>query len=295
VQDVIPRRASFVASAFAALLAVATAVPAAATPAKPARPAANGHSDSTKKLLSELTVASPHWTGYVRSKFELWTEHPDGCNTRYQVLIRQAKLRPEVESGCYLAGGRWVSPYDGFTTTNPTKIQIDHVVPLAVAWSAGAWKWNANTRMRFANDLGTTYDLIAVSGHSNESKGDQGPDQWLPPKQAFDCRYMADYTAVLWRWHLSIDPGNKHFLATRLAGCGWPNVVVPPRPPIHGGTSTPPREPTSHQCTTTSTGKCIKAGEFCKEADYGTAGYDADGDRLVCTGNNPSHPHWEHQ
>lgn len=249
---------------------------------------------STEKLLAAIPVAAPHWTGYERSKFELWTEHADGCNTRYQVLIRDATRRPEVSSGCYLSAGRWVSPYDGFSTKNPMKIQIDHLVPLAVAWSAGAWKWNANTRMRFANDLGTSYDLIAVSAHSNESKSDNGPDQWLPPRRSFDCRYMADYTAVLWRWHLSIDRGNKRFLKRRLAQCGWPQVAEPARPPIRNSSTTPPRQPASHQCTKTETsGNCIRAGEYCPKKDYGKAGYDADGDRLVCTGDR-SQPRWKH-
>ena len=121
------------------------------------------------------------------------------------MLIRDAVVKPEVEAGCYLAHGKWVSPYDGFTTTNPTKIQIDHVVPLAVAWGSGAWRWTAATRKAFANDLGTRYDLLAVSGRANEAKGDSGPDEWLPPQHSFDCRYMADYTAVLWRWQLHID------------------------------------------------------------------------------------------
>ena len=104
------------------------------------------------------------------------------------MLIRDAVRKPQVEAGCYLAHGRWVSPYDGFTTTNPTKIQIDHVVPLGVAWGSGAYTWNANTRKRFANDLGTRYDLLAVSGRSNQLKSDYGPDRWLPPRKAFDCR-----------------------------------------------------------------------------------------------------------
>jgi hypothetical protein len=168
-------------------------------------------------------------------------------------------------------------------------------VPLADAWYEGAYRWNAATREHFANDLGTRYDLLAVSGHSNESKGDEGPDEWLPPRKSFDCRYMADYTAVLWRWRLTIDSTQKAFLHSHLAACGWPTVKEPPRPAIHlrsssstgggGGTAT-------HACTRTSTGNCIKAGEFCPQADYGHYGYDANGDRLECTGDS-SHPHWE--
>jgi hypothetical protein len=188
---------------------------------------------SSHGLLDKLTVGTTYHSGYVRSKFTLWTMHSDGCNTRYEVLIRDAVVKPKVEAGCYLADGKWVSPYDGFTTTNPTKIQIDHVVPLAVAWGSGAWRWTAATRKAFANDLGTRYDLLAVSGHANESKGDKGPDQWLPAKHSFDCRYMTDYTAVLWRWKLHIDSAQKSFLTNHLRACGWPSVNEPARPAIH--------------------------------------------------------------
>jgi hypothetical protein len=190
------------------------------------------HTVSSHYLLDKLGVGSTYHSGYVRSKFTLWTNHPDGCNTRYKVLIRDAVVRPTVESGCYLVGGKWTSPYDGLTTTDLSQIQIDHVVPLAVAWGSGAWRWTSATREAFANDLGTRYDLLAVSGTTNESKGDQGPDEWLPPRRSFDCRYMADYTAVLWRWNLHIDPNQKDFLTAHLAACGWPSVTEPTRPSI---------------------------------------------------------------
>jgi Lamin Tail Domain/Protein of unknown function (DUF1524) len=218
-----------------ALTLVATGLlvtgPAGTVAAARATPAVRTFSSQT--LLGRLTVGSTFHTGYVRSKFTLWTQHSDGCNTRYEVLIRDAVKKPDVGPGCFLTRGKWISPYDGFTTTNPTKIQIDHVVPLAVAWGSGAWRWTAATREAFANDLGTRYDLLAVSGHANESKGDSGPDEWLPTRKSFDCRYMTDYTAVLWRWQLHIDPAQKSFLSSHLKACGWPSVKEPTRPAIH--------------------------------------------------------------
>lgn len=52
------------------------------------------------------------------------------------------------------------------------------------------------------------------------------------------------------------------------------------------------RPPVSHGCTTTSTGKCIRGGEFCPKDSYGEAGYDGNGSALKCAGD-ASHPHWE--
>jgi hypothetical protein len=48
---------------------------------------------------------------------------------------------------------------------------------------------------------------------------------------------------------------------------------------------------TEHACTRTSSGKCIKGGEFCPQAKFGHSGYDAKGRRYVCKGSH-SHPHW---
>lgn len=49
--------------------------------------------------------------------------------------------------------------------------------------------------------------------------------------------------------------------------------------------------PAKHACTLTSSGSCIRSGEFCPQASYGHSGYDADGRRYVCEGDQ-SHPHW---
>lgn len=61
--------------------------------------------------------------------------------------------------------------------------------------------------------------------------------------------------------------------------------------PSEGGSSG--ESGSNHSCTTTSSGHCIKGGEFCPQADYGQTGYDASGDKLAYTGDR-THPHWEH-
>ena len=142
---------------------------------------------STKTMLSQLTVAPAHSSGYDRSAFKLWIDADhDGCDTRREVLIAEATTKPKVGSSCSFTGGRWYSRYDGVTTTNSSSFDIDHLVPLAEAWRSGAWKWNADTRMRYANDLGYGPDLVAVSAHSNRSKGDDEPSSYLPPRCCLD-------------------------------------------------------------------------------------------------------------
>lgn len=193
---------------------------------------------STKTLLAQINVTPEYTTGYDRSKFTLWIDADhDGCNTRYEVLIAEARTKPHVGANCTLSGGKWFSQYDGVTTTNPSTFDIDHLVPLAEAWQSGAWRWDAGTRTRYANDLGYSADLIAVSAHSNRSKGDQEPQSWLPPRTSYDCTYMAYWVAVKWRWHLNVNSSEKSFLTTKLTACGWPTVAKPTRQTIGSGSS----------------------------------------------------------
>lgn len=57
------------------------------------------------------------------------------------------------------------------------------------------------------------------------------------------------------------------------------------------GVATSVAEPTRAVCTHTSSGSCIRGGEFCPRSKYGKSGYDAKGRRYVCKGNR-THPHW---
>jgi hypothetical protein len=196
-------------------------------------PTAGASTVSTQTLLAQLAVATEHTSGYDRSLFPLWIDADhDGCDTRDEVLIDEATLAPTVGAGCSLSGGRWFSKYDGVTTTDPSGFDIDHLVPLAEAWQSGAWRWTTATRERYANDLGYPADLVAVTAHSNRSKGDREPQDWLPERVTFRCRYMAWWVAVKWRWHLRINPVEKTFLVNHLSACGWPSVRAPQRAAI---------------------------------------------------------------
>lgn len=194
---------------------------------------------STRTLLGQLAVRTEHTSGYARSKFVLWIDADhDGCDTRHEVLLAEAKIKPHVGASCRLTGGKWVSPYDGVTVTDSSNLDIDHLVPLAEAWQSGAYAWSASTRMRYANDLGYGPDLVAVTAHANRSKGDREPSAYLPPKKSFDCAYEAWWVAVKWRWHLAVNSAEKTWLTNHLRACGWPTVVKPSRPSIAKSTAT---------------------------------------------------------
>ena len=94
-----------------------------------------------------LVVAEDMSSGYSRSAFKLWIdEDKNGCDTRAEVLIAEAVIKPKVGKNCALTGGSWLSPYDNKFYTNASLLDIDHLVPLAEAWRSGAWKWTSAQR-----------------------------------------------------------------------------------------------------------------------------------------------------
>ena len=179
------------------------------------------------QMLARLTIKTEHYWGYSRSYFPTWIDADrDGCNTRYEVLIKESLTTVRVSSGCYLTHGKWRSAYDGYMSTNPTKFQIDHVVALKEAWDSGAWAWTASRRRAYANDLGDSRTLRAVSAASNDAKGDKDPAQWLPPLASFRCTYAIWWVDIKVRWHLSVDSAERAALRSLLLRCSAPVQTV---------------------------------------------------------------------
>jgi len=186
-------------------------------------PAHASERERASRLLTSLPVSQEVTVGYDRDLFRLWTDADrDGCDTREEVLLAEAVAG--APSGCRVVGGRWISAYDGVQTTNPGDFDIDHVVPLKEAWDSGAWRWTAQTRQAFANDLGYRYALIAVTASSNRSKSDRDPAQWLPALGR--CGYAKHWIGVKFRWRLAVDPAEKSALAAILRRCP-PLMLVP--------------------------------------------------------------------
>ncbi|MFC3503265.1 HNH endonuclease family protein [Micromonospora krabiensis] len=169
--------------------------------------------------LSELTVASAGaMKGYSRARFPHWRDTGTNCDVRDTVLKRDGeniKL-----SGCNVVGGRWESVYDGRAFTDPSDVDIDHVVPLANAWRSGADEWDDAKRGDFANDT-TRPQLIAVSASSNRAKGDQDPSQWKPANRSYWCQYAEHWITVKHHWRLTVTSAEKAALTDMLEGCTW--------------------------------------------------------------------------
>ena len=178
----------------------------------------------TQTVLDSLPVAPEHVSGYDRSLFRLWITQ-QGCTTRQDVIIRQRTAG--TVDGCNVVDGQWFSDYDGRVTSTPRSFDIDHLVPLKEAWDSGAWRWGADERTAYANDLDYVSALIAVSASSNRSKGDQDPAEWMPPRAEDSCAYATGWIGVKYRWRLAVDAQEKRALQGILRNCP-PRMQLPP-------------------------------------------------------------------
>lgn len=198
------------------------------TPSAAANPAG-----ATQAKLDSLPVKgrAPK-TGYSRSQFgDSWTDDVwvpgghNGCDTRNDILNRDLTDKTIVSiKRCPQAVKTGVlrDPYTNdtiaFTRGNQigAAVQIDHIVPLALAWDLGARDWNDELRLRFANDPA---NLLAVSGKANQDKGDKQPSDWMPPNHGFWCQYAVQYIAVLRGYGLPVDAPSVPVLRDAAATC----------------------------------------------------------------------------
>ncbi|MGA5303244.1 HNH endonuclease family protein [Nucisporomicrobium flavum] len=218
-----PRRTVRVTVALLALTAVTAAgceVTVTDEPgSKPGGKTTNSTRDAktAQAALDKLTVArSGSMARYSRDRFPHWRSTGDNCDVRDTVLKRDG-TKVKV-SGCNVVAGTWISAYDGLRITDPAKVDIDHMVPLANAWRSGASSWTDDKRGDFANDVDDP-QLIAVSAASNRSKGDQDPSTWKPQRTAAWCQYAEDWIEVKSQWKLTVTTAEKKALTDMLRNC----------------------------------------------------------------------------
>ena len=277
-----PRRSLFIVTAISLLVTVSTpanSVPAISTPTQ---------------MLSKLSVKAEATSPYSRSSFKHWIDADgDSCNTRYEVLISESTKKVKIGSKCKLTGGTWASKYDNVKTTDPSKFDVDHFVPLKEAWQSGANRWNSTTRTAFANDLSFAGSLIAVSASSNRSKSDKDPNNWMPTNKKYHCVYVANWIAVKYRWSLTVDKNEKSFLSSQLKKCGnSAKSSVPSKAKIVTGStsnSSPTTPPTSGgggldpRYSTCAAAKAAGYGPYYRGVDEEYSWYrDGDSDGTVC-------------
>ena len=168
-----------------------------------------------RAAIRDLPVVAENRAGYDRDLFRHWIDANADCqDTRDEVLDAESRVDA---TGCDIESGNWFSYYDRRTFTDSSAVDIDHVVALAEAWDSGARRWTADTRQRYANDLGDARSLVAVSASSNRSKSDQDPAEWLP--EFGRCTYVRHWVAVKVRWSLTVNAVEKQALSRVASGC----------------------------------------------------------------------------
>jgi hypothetical protein len=179
-----------------------------------------------------LIPARVHGNDYRRAAFgDAWTDDNtapgghNGCDTRNDILDRDLADKTFTaikRCPAAVATGTLYDPYTNdtiaFTRGNQVgaAVQIDHIVPLALAWDLGARDWADDMRRRFANDPA---NLLAVDGQANQDKGDAEPADWMPPNHAFWCQYAVQFAAVLRGYALPIDDRSAVVLRDAAGTC----------------------------------------------------------------------------
>jgi uncharacterized protein DUF1524 len=159
---------------------------------------------------------------YDRDDWPHWIDADGDCqDTRQEVLIEES-LTPVafVDAGhCRVLTGTWRDAYSGLVYTDPSVLDIDHLVPLANAHWSGGWRWTTDRKRDYANDLIDANHLIAVHQSLNRQKGSQTPATWRPPDRAAWCGYARAWIGVKNRWMLSVAADERVVLAEMQASC----------------------------------------------------------------------------
>ncbi len=230
-----------------------------------------------------LLIASDYLEGYDRTLFKHWIDaDKDGCDTRAEVLIEEAIVKPKKSANCKLTGGKWVSNYDGVSYTNSSKLDVDHLVPLAEAWRSGAWAWTDEQRSEFANNLRDDWALNAVTASVNRSKSDKDISNWLPKKNK--CAYLAGWVTIKARFELTVDIEEAKIIDKNYKTCGLgyqTKQAIPSTAPSASQSSSPnPIESPTPLPTVDVATLIVTPGAFCSPA--GATGKSKSGVSYTC-------------
>ncbi len=157
---------------------------------------------------------------YSRKEWRHWIDADKDCqDTRQEVLIRDSKksVTYKTEKNCKVASGLWQCPYSGETFTNPSRLDIDHVIPLKEAHLSGGAVWSRAQKKQYANDLTNPVHLLAVKASANRKKGAKDLAKWLPQKNS--CSYLAAWLSIKMAYRLSVDQSEKAAIAQLAPTC----------------------------------------------------------------------------
>lgn len=201
---------------------------------------AQGSSNDGSRLTPDEAYAAlfgndPHrHEQYDRKEWKHWIDQDKDCkDTRAEVLVRASERqlhRSDFYSKrmCRVRSGSWNDPYTGLMYNDSRRLDIDHLVPLANAHRSGGYQWTKDRKEAYANYLGNSHHLVAVSKSANRSKGSKGPEDWTPDEYNLrkleietnhNCRYAADWISVKQYWGLQYSLDEMTALGKILSAC----------------------------------------------------------------------------
>lgn len=202
------------------------------------RPSPDGYERSCGE--SEGCVFGPRWTDDQDAPLG-----HNGCGTRNDVLAQQLdNIEYEDGSDCVVVYGTYTEPYTGedeeFIKGEPQEVQeeIDHILPLALAWDLGMNEKSLDQRTELANDA--EYNLV-VSTHATNAggndlnddgeydaskgeypgKSDMAAYEWLPylTDTGRACDYSARYVLTAERYGLPILDADEEAIQEAFSRC----------------------------------------------------------------------------
>ena len=228
------------------------AVPATAIATVAASPTPTPVAPTADSIVLTIAVAElvADISSYDRDDWRHWTDADGDCqNARHETLIEESRIPVTFkdEQRCQVASGEWVGPYTGTLLTEPSDLDIDHMVPLANAHRSGGWQWSEDRKERYANYLDYPGHLVAATQRANRAKGADGPEAWRPDDRAYWCQYALDWIEIKCSWDLTATLDEAEALREMVESCEMQvfiqvNRVEPASP--GGGKDTPPLAPT---------------------------------------------------
>ena len=166
--------------------------------------------------LDALKVAEPDKSSYSRSDYKHWVIVEGNCDAREEALKRVG-FSTDPRTCRAKKGYKYTDPYTDKVIDDPSKLDIDHVIPLGRANATGAKSWSAEKKQQYANDVDTV--LLPVDASANRQKSDKGPGEWMPANQKFHCEYSKKYVDIASKYGLWISQSDKAALEKGLQSC----------------------------------------------------------------------------
>ena len=186
------------------------------------------HTSELNILTVTITEVRTNLPEYDRDDWKHWTDADRDCqDARNEVLIAESRttLSYRTDRRCRVSSGEWLTPYTNTVVTDPSKLDVDHMVPLSNAHVSGAWKWSVDDREIYANYLRDPQHLIAVTASANRSKGARGPESWKPEDRSHWCQYAIDWITIKETWHLTATKAEHEALVQMLNTCAYRPIL----------------------------------------------------------------------